>query len=394
MNETKNNMNDNGLIGIIKILWKYKKMIVIGTMGVTIIAIIVSLLLPKIYLSKAVISLSSIKKGEQDDLPKSMEIPMYRRYADTFQSRALFMKYSRMKGYKQDWGFGDFETEEQFFESHLSPIYAFETEKPGVKVVENSIMGIKIEGEEDSPQKARMQAEILGSYLLTTILNAQIGQYIETTRIKSLAAIVQDEKSLINLERETGYLKEKETLIVQHLLKLPGTGNQPIREVVTADANSEKYLSPQQQLVSVKMSIKENEIQMNRVIRNKKIDQLILQYIERINKLVLKETEYLIDENLLDSLIAEKNKFFSGKSDNESKMAGYTISGQFFLYQQMRSVVYKFISNPTLPERHFRPKRKRIVLGVFFFGFFIFSSIAFLLEVWGANKKRENSIKE
>ncbi len=387
MVETQYEKNESGLMGIFKILWKRRRLIILGTMAVTVLAVAIVFLVPKTYRSKAVVSLSDLKKSEPNDMPKSIDIPTFRRFSDTFQNRALFMRFLKKKGYNGVWDFDKWEFEEQFFRYHYNPIYAFETEERGVKVIENSIMGIIIIGIGDSPQNAMNQTQILGSYLLTTILNMQVGGYIENISIKSQAAIVQVEKAIINLERETNYLREKTSLIENQLLKLPGAGPQATRELVTADANSERYLSPQQQLVSVKMGIMENQIQIDRLRKNAKVDQFMLDYIEKIKPLVSIEPEYLVNDGLLTALIAEKNKFFAGKTDNESKLASHTLAGQFFYFQKLHSMVYKFISGPTHPEKHFLPKRKRIVLGAFFLSLLIFSFLAFVLEVSKGNKK-------
>lgn len=391
MEDTEEVKNKNGLMGLVDLLWKRRQFIVVGTLAMTILTVIVVLLLPKVYLSRAVISLSTIRKADSsDELPRSMDIPIFKRCTDMFQNLSLFLNYSQIKGFKGDWQTDKWEQDAEFFSEHLKPIYAFEVEERGVKAVENSVMGIVIESEDGSPQLAREKTEILGHYILNTILNMQIGQYIDTISIKSQAAIEQMKKAIINLQRETVYLKEKESLLVNDLLKLPGIGATTNRELVTADVNSERYLSPQQQLIAVKMSIKENEIQIDRNQKNAEVEQLMLNYLEKVQYLFQNETKFLIKESLLDTLIKEKEKFFATRTDNESKLASYTFATQFYYFQKLRSTVYKFISEPTLPDKHIKPKRKRLVLGGLVVSFFLFSFIAFLLEV-SDNPKKGNA---
>ena len=387
MVETLSAKNENGLIGVLRILWKRRVLIVVGTAAVTIAAIIIALLLPKEYMSKAVVSLSAMRKSEQDELPKAMEIPVFRRYADTFQNLALFIRFSDLKRFSGDWDFGNWEFDEDFFEVHCKPVYAFETEKPGVKIAENSVIGIRLEVMGNSPAQAVEKAGILGQYLLTTILNMQIGHYVEATSTRAQIAIAQLEKAILTLERETVYLKETESLLENQLLKLPGISQKTDRELVNATENTAKYLSPQQQLVAVKMSIKENHIQRDRNMRNIKLNRVLSDFLANTAPLFQRDGDYMINDGLLSALVDAKEKFFAGKGEEEYKLAAYTLDEDLLRFQKLQSIVYKFISGPTHPQSHFKPKRKRIVIGAFFLGFFAFVFLALLAEAWNGNKK-------
>jgi hypothetical protein len=375
--------DEGGLIGLLKILWKRKWLISLGTSGATVLLIIIVLLLPKAYQSRAVVSLSCIKSFEQGALVKGLEIPIYRRYSDVYRNLELFRKFLKMIGFHEQWDLDD-----QFFDDHIKPIYAFDEKKPRIKTTENSILGIEIKVLDISPGKAREKTSMLGEYILTTILNMQIGEFIELTKSSAQAVIVKMKRSIIQLDLEIKDLEEKDTLITGQLLKIPGITTKTDRELVNANEKTEKYLSPRQQLVAVKMGIKDNQIQINRYFRDIKINQINLDYIDKISHFFPDNNDFLTNRDLLEILITEKDSFFSGKEDEEDKIASYIFTEQFLSFQRRQNVIYKFISGPTLPQNHFKPKRRRIVVVGFFLALFMFVFLALLLEGWERRKMR------
>jgi len=380
MNESDNDKRSD-LINIFRILLKRKWMIIIGTAFFTVMAVIITLLLPKVYKSKAVISLSTIKKSEQLEPPTGMEIPIYRKYSNTFRNIGLFKEYIKIKENKEEW-----DLDENFFNLYIKPLYAFEFGRPGVRTTENSIFGIEIELLGDTPKSAKNKTEFLGDYILTTILNMQVGNFFELISIRSQSDIVQLNKTIIALDIETRHLKDKEALFENQLMKLPGLAGKSDREVVNVNENTEKYLSPQQQLVAVKVSIKDNQIQIDRHQRKVRINKLLLSYIEKTSHLFQQNLKYLVNDKLLELLIKAKNEFFSGEKDEESKLASYILSEQIYYFQKLQGNIYKFISGPILPEKHYKPKRKRIVIATFFLAFFVFVFLAFFMEAWENNR--------
>lgn len=388
MHETRYDENESGLIGLLKILWKRRWLIASGTAGATVLIIIITLLLPKVYLSRAVVSLSALKKNEKTGLVRGLETPIYRRYSDAFRNVGLFRTFLKMKGYKGQWDFdkaGDFDT--QYFNTHLKPKYAFEDDKPRIRRRQNSILGVRIRETGPSPGKAREKTGLLGEYILTAVLNIQVGDYMEFIRSKAETEIVQLNTSIIRMQFEIRNLKEKESLITNRVLNIPGIGNKTDRELVNANKNTEKYLSPGQQLVAVKISIKDHQIQINRYLREIRINQIRLNYIDKTVQFFRGDREFLVNDGLLEALIKEKETFFSGKEDEENKIASYIFTEKFLSFQRLQTIIYKFISGPTLPIHHFKPKRRRIVFAGFFLVFFVFVFLAFLIEAWQRNSK-------
>jgi hypothetical protein len=390
MNKTRYDENESGLIGLLKILWKRRRLIALGTAAAVVLIIIIVLLLPKVYQSRAVVSLSALKKTETAGLVTGLEVPVYKRYSDVFCNIGLFKTFLKMKGYTDQWDIdqaGDFES--QFFDTRLKPKYALDDDKSRVSKIQNSILGLHIRETGASPAEAVEKTGLLGEYILTVILNMQIGDYMESIKSQSETEIVQINNAIIRSQFEIRDLKEKESLITDQVLKIPGIGSKTDRELVNANENTEKYLSPGQQLVAVKISIKDHQIRITRNLRKIKINQIRLSYIDKIARYFREDREFLVNKGLLESLIKEKEGFFSGKEDEENKIASYIFTEQFLSFKRLQTIIYKFISGPTLPGYHFKPKRRRIVTAGFFLAFFVFVFLALLIEAWqrGSIKK-------
>ena len=380
-------MNESSLIGVLKVLWKRRWLIVSGTAAATILTIIVVLLLPEVFQSKAVVSLSVIRETEREGLTKGLDIPKYLRYSKTFQSIKLFERFCKAEGFEEQWPL-----DTDFFAAHLKPIYVYDEEKARLRRIHNSILGIQVTVMDVLPGKAEKKAGILGEYILTVVLNMRIGDYIELAGNQAQSEIAKNNKAILRREFQIKDLKEKESLLENQLLKIPGIGKKTDRELVNANEKTEKYLSPQQQLVAVKMSIKENQIEIEGLLRDIKVNETLLNYMNRADKLFLPDKTFLVNKGLLETLLQTKDAFFSDKQDDESRLASLILTEAFLRFQRLQNVVYKFISGPTLPERHVKPKRRRIVTVGFFLAFFIFVFLALLVEKWQYMKNNSLTI--
>jgi|GEM_PF-3337201 len=370
------------LFGLFRVLWKWRHLIFLGTVGSVLLGVVVVLMLPDQYQSRAVVSLDLTRKTDADTKLKGMEIPAYRRLESIFQNPGLLRRYSRQQKFEAGWEFDD-----DFFQEHFQPLYAFESGRPGAKGVENSVTAIVVRAEDSTAQRARERARIMGDYVITLCLNMSAFDFIATRNRKSSARIVGLDENILRLESETESLREKESFIINELLKLPGIANRADRELVSASRETEKYLSPYQQLIAVKMSIKENQLRVKRYEQELQVQRLMLQYVGKTTHLFSRGGGYLVDEGLLAALQRESASLFAGRTDLAARQVINTLTGQLFQLQIRRDTVHKFINGPTLPEKSRGPHRKRIVLGAFFLAIVCFSFIALLLEAWCRGKK-------
>lgn len=366
---------------LIEILFRRKWFIIVGTLGAAVLLTVLVFLLPDVFKSSAVVSLGGIDAGGDGEFPKGLEIPVFTRYSNVFRNPDILKEFLKRKEYGEA---GDIDAE--FFDTHITPVYAFD-EKSRVKKSEDSVLGVKIDAEARGAGQARDKAGILGEYIFTVILNDRLGKYIETLRTNCRTLIVRSNNNIISYRLEIKNLAQKEALIEDQLLKLPGLGQKADRELVNVDEKTEKYLSPGQQLVAVKMAVKENEILIDQNVRNTKINQILLDYAEKASAVIDKDNFFLVDTNLLKTLVDEKENYFSGKEDEESVVASNLLDIRFLGFESMKNTGYSFISGPTFPEKPFKPKRKRLVIAGTVLAFFVFVFLALMIEGWERGKK-------
>ena len=386
MTPMQHSKSEKGLANLIDILWQRKQLVLWGTLICSLVGLALTMLFPRIYLSLATISLDNINRADQDTPSKGMAIPDYRVFSRLYQNRRLLDMYSQTSGFRGDWHFNTAQNDTDFFINQVKPIYAYDIEKQKISQEHNSIVGLHITTEGSSPKDSVEKAEIMGGFILTTMLNMQIRDYLSNLTIQAQSAIVTSEKKSILENQEISYLKEKERLIEKQFLASRELSQKTDRELVNANAATEKYLSPQQQLVSVKMSIKESQIQIDRYQRISRQNQIIMDFIDHIGPLLEDDSRLLVNSDLLESLIKEKDAFFSDQNNEDWKLAASVFTEPFLHFSRRKLIDYKFISEPSLPDKHYKPKRKRIVIGIFFLSFFFFSLLAFSREIWQLNR--------
>jgi LPS O-antigen subunit length determinant protein (WzzB/FepE family) len=378
MKENGLNKEETNLEKKLKTLLGWKWFILGGTIGVTLIIAVIVFLMPGIYKSSAVVSLSTVgSMTTADNTPKGLDLPIYKYYSSIFRNRKLLQEYLGLEG--ED--VAEWRLALNFFDNHIKPVNAFE-KRARVKETEDSVLALQLTETDPVAEKATKRIRILGDYLITTILNEKINEFIDSTKIDSNSVVVTLNSAIIKLKQDINDLYEKEKLLKEQVLKIPVKGKGNERELVNVSKETEKYLSPYQQLVAVMVAIKDLQLQIADHKRTIAKNRAILDYLKAVEKYFKEEKNYLVSKQLLTNLIQEKEKFFSNKTDEESQLADNKLTWSFLNFERLKKISYKFIAEPTVPEKPFKPKRKRIVAGAFFLSFFVFVFLALGLDAW------------
>lgn len=372
--------NEDNPAKLVEILIRRKWFIISGTVGAVVLLTVLVFILPDVFRSHAVVSLGEIDASGGGEFPKGLEIPVFTRYSNVYKNPDLLKEFLKSMGYQKEW-----QIDADFFDAHVAPVYAFD-KKSKVKQTDDSVLGVEIVSLAPGAEEARDDVGILGEYILTTILNDRVRKYLEALKTVSRTAVIRSNNAIISLRFAIENLKQKEVLINDLISTIPGIGQKADRELVNVDEKTERYLSPRQQLVAVKMAVKEHEIQIAQNLRTEKINQMLFNYVEKAAAVFKKDNFFLIDGNLLKTLMEEKENFFAGKDDDESIVASNLLAIRFLEFESLRNAGHSFISGPTLPVKPFKPKRKRLVIAGFFLAFFIFIFLSFLLEKWNDYK--------
>lgn len=370
---------------ILGVLWRKKWLIFFGVLGVTLITVVLLFTMAPNYRSRAVITFSA--GNSEAALSRGLEIPVYNKYSNTLKSPALLRKFVNFKKKTDEWHISV-----NYLNTNIKPLYGYDRQER-VKSTENFIIGIRVSGDGVTPQVARERCRLLGEFALTAILNLRIGDFIERLRIGQEAQIIENRQKIDKLVYFIAELKEKETLILKLIKEMPQLDVTNARELVNVSNQTEKYLSPRQQLVAVRIETKDSQLSIKRMEREITSSGYLLEFLSQSADDIDDKKNFLVNENLLDNLIEELEKFFGGKTEEGYPEAYYRLKVSLKRYLRLKNVVYKFISGPSLPEKPLSPPKVFIVIFAIVGAFVLFLFLGIFLEWWERNRRSILGIK-
>jgi len=369
VNAHNGNNDEIDLRDLFAILKEKRKSIFISVLISTVLLIGTLLIMPKSYESIAVLSLGDISKG--------ITIPTFRSIHSVYSNINLFDDYLSHRGENADW-----RVDENFFRNTIEPIYGYD-KKSTVSIDENTVLGLKITCVGPSPEEARNRVVLLGTYVETVILNNWIWEYTNLAKGEANSSLSTNNSEILQAKFEIENLNDKGKLLESKFLGPKAMRSTFEAQIVQVDEVTEKYLSPQQQLVSVRVSIKNNEIKVKTLERNLRMNRTMLSYLSQIEGSFDAEKRFMHDSELLDKINAEKENFFAQgeQNNNASKELYFSIAERFDKFFNLRNAQYKFISGPTLNADYVKPQI--LILSVIgFLVFMIFFTGRALVQSW------------
>ncbi len=364
---------------LVTILRHRKKMIFWGTLGVTLAALVISLLLPRVYRSEAVVSMGKRSIGTA----KGIEIPVYNNYSSVLNDNRMKKKYLKFNAPDL---YEERKAAEFKIESGVEPILGYSKEER-VKSTANFVLGLRVFGEGDTPEKARQICRMMGNYARTAIINLRIDDIRSAMVTNQESILLQKRDAIIDVQYKLEELKEKEALITGELLKLAGGTSAPTPDVLNVSESTAKFLSPRRQLVALKVSQKDSQLRIKALHREIRISRMLLEFLKKIKSLMDEKQNFLVKEDLLETIIQKREQYFSDKDGEERQKAYNTFSIKFSALQRL-SNIFDYITKPTLPTARIKPRRKLIVIFSFILSFGFFLCLAMALEWWRKYKNQ------
>ena len=367
---TQDENNDEiNIVEVFVALKKRRKSIIYGVLISMALLTGILLVLPKSYESTAVLSLGDISKG--------INIPTFRSMENVYANTDLFGNYLKGVEGKTGWHVYD-----ELFTNTIKPIYGYDM-KSTVSIDHNTVLGLKITCGGSTPEEAKDRVVLLGNYVETVILNNWIWEFVNLEKGNARTDLSRNNSSILQTKFEIENLKEKGELLENNFPSSMSMRSAFEAQIVQVDEVTEKYLSPKQQLVSVKVSIKNNEIEVNGLERKLRMNQTMLNFLEIIESRFDQEKQFLYDVGLLDKVSAEKDAFFSDQDSNKShKEVYFAIEEELNEFFNLRHAHYKFISGPTINSEPVKPQvLLSLVIGLLSFVMF-FVSRALILNWW------------
>ena len=419
------------LVHLAKVLVRRKWFIIVGTCAFTLAVLIITLLLPKVYSSSGFFQLSrgmeidltelkDIQDKIREDLQnekldnvtlqnnllindilqdtglmmKNVSIPDYKKYESLFTNPQLFLRFITNL---EKSGEKDLEeiklsirTSEDILK-WLEPVYAYSKKDlkelaQTSKDLKNFVLGIRIDGEQHSPQQAKTFVSVLGMFVKDSILYGIISGYIDTQLNRSKTEYNKCDNFIVKDEFRLSQLIDKRKYMEDVLKKYPQSREMLNRELYSLENSGHRYLSPTTQLVGIESHIADINENLSNNRRNKELMGLKFDYFTKAKEILAAEP---FGQTLLAKMIELKENFFSGKklTPDISRQVINDLTVDLDNFSNLSAGI-EFISGPTISNRPVKPRIVIIVAVALVVGFFLIIFLAFFIDWWKTNKKK------
>jgi LPS O-antigen subunit length determinant protein (WzzB/FepE family) len=408
--------NEIDLSSIIAVLWKRRKLIMFGTLGATLLSIGISFMIPKTYRSEGFYQLGNpLFRTESfyqlENLPFKIEDD---NKLNTDKQKSIGLSISLYKSSSSQFfnpnRLREKATQEKLFDEEklqrmkddfksaadinkwIKPVYAFAKEDAREfsqlpKDEGNAVLGMNLAYEADSPESAAAYTSFFGNYIRDCLLYVTLYNYVMDGYSKSVAALNKNENGIIRLQFELVQNTNKMKDIQAILSNYPEAAKMESRQVVSVQEGGARFLAPVTQLVGIESTLADIRRALAKLERDREKYSVQAEYFSRSFNELAKGSEH--GDSLLLLLKTIKDEVFKDKdlNRNEVKEVFNTLSidlqtFDFTFYQNSR-----FISGPTIPTTHVKPRKSIIVVVTFVGSFFFFVIISFVAHWWQCNKK-------
>jgi LPS O-antigen subunit length determinant protein (WzzB/FepE family) len=441
MEHQERSRDEIDLVQLVKVLIKRKWVIIGGTIIITLLAVIISLLLPKVYKSEGFFQLGrgidvdleelreiqdEIRKDFQEKMVDhqtiqdnlllllnetlrdtelvnmNVSIPDYKKYVSRFSNLHQFLQFVKKKIKNKEPGdlsLADIRqnlgTSEEL-RLWIEPEYAYSKKElkdlaQNMRDFKNFVLGVQIIGEQTTPENARAVVAVLGEFIKDSILYGKLREYIGNQLNKSKTKAKKYDNLIINDELKLRQLTMKRSHMEELLKKYPQAKAMQNRELFSIPGSGERYLPPLAQIVGIESHIADIKENLAQNQRKKQAADLKLLFFLEIKKRL---TADKFGEPLLTKCIKLTDTFFD-KEDvpgNVIREVRNDLAVDFDNIAAFKDVM-RFISGPTLSRNAIRPKKVLITAVGFVLGLFLSIFFAFFVDWWIINKKRIMSEK-
>jgi LPS O-antigen subunit length determinant protein (WzzB/FepE family) len=388
---------------VFSILWRRRKLIFFGTLAASLLAMVATFFIPRVYRSEGFYqlgnpqqSLADVGNSQKAGALIGVPIPLYKNNSPQFfnpnrlqlfadQAKAfstLDLRHIR----------NEFRSNEDI-SKWIKPVYAYSKEDTRefaqiAKDEANSVIGLNISYEAGSAHKANQFVQFLGNYIRDCLLFVTLYDYIMEKFSTTISELNKNENDII--EAQFAFLQNSTKLsdIKAILTRYPESVKIENRQLVSVQDGGGRYLSPVTQLVGIESELADQRQQLALLKRQKEMLGIYMEYFSRCkDELKRAERRGEIIFSLLKSIQIEvfKNKDLNRDTVKE-------VANDLSIDLQTFDLVFftncRFISGPTTPDRHIRPRKTLVVVLTCFLAFFFFMVLALAWHWWKSNQNR------
>jgi hypothetical protein len=274
----------------------------------------------------------------------------------------------------------------------IKPVYAFAKEDAREfsqlpKDESNAVLGLNLAYEADSPENAAAHVAFFGHYIRNCLLYVTLYNYIVRGYSFSEADLINNENEITILQFQLVQNTNKRKDIQAVLSTYPEAAKMESHQLVSVQEGGDRFLAPLTQLVGIESTLADMRRTLAQLERNREQLSVRAEYFARSFNELAKVGEH--SDSLLLLLKSIKDEVFKNKDlgKDEIKEVFNTLSidlqgFDFTLYQNTR-----FVSGPTIPTAHIKPRKSHIVIVASIGSFFFFVVFAFVVNWWQGNKK-------
>jgi LPS O-antigen subunit length determinant protein (WzzB/FepE family) len=401
------------LISILAVLWKRRKLIVFGTLGATLMSIGISFLLPRVYRSEGFYQLGNptmnVSEYEKSKIKKTasmttttkktasigVPVPLYKSSSTQFFNPNRFLLIaSQYKVFKKEdlkEIAADFRKAEDI-NKWIKPVYAFAKEDAREftqlsKDESNSVIGLNLSYEADSPENASAYVSFFGHYIRDCLLYVTLYNYIMDGYSNTISQTKKNDNDIINIQFELLQNTNKMKDIRAILSNYPESAKIDNRQLVSVQDGGSRFLAPVTQLVGIESTLADLRQDLAELERDREKLTVRFEYFSRCYGELAKigehgEPLFLLLKSIKDEVFKNKDL---GKDEIKEVFNNLTIDLQTFDLNFFSNS--RFISGPTIPSVHIKPWKSLIAIVSSSASFFLLIIFAFVSHWWQGNKK-------
>jgi LPS O-antigen subunit length determinant protein (WzzB/FepE family) len=398
------------LNSIFTVLWKRRKLILFGTLGATLLSMGISLILPRVYRSEGFYQLGNPTKKIYENVKSTTKkmasttkkmasigvpVPLYKSSSTQFFNPNRFQLIaSQDKSFKEEdlkKIAANFRTAEDI-NKWIKPVYAFAKEDAREftqlpQDESNSVIGLKLAYESDSPENAHTYVSYFGKYIRDCLLYVTLYNYVMDGYSNSISEMSKNENDIIDIKFQLLQNSNKMKDIRNILINYPESARIENRQLVSVQEGGERFLAPVTQLVGIESALADLRQDFAELERDREKLTARAEYFSCCYRELGKISEH--GESLFLVLKSIKDEVFKNKDlgRDEIKEAFNNLSIDLQTFELNFFSNSRFVSGPTIPDVHIKPRKSLIVIVSCFASFFLFIILAFVSHWWQCNKK-------
>lgn len=396
------------------IIWRRRWLIAGGALTATLLAGLICFFMPKTYRSEGFYQLGNpkkviIQKKEKfmtiqekekekflkDELVENKDflglpIPYYKNSSPQFFNPNRLLFFASLE---KSLNIEDLQDIKNTFRTEtdigkwVKPIFAYTSEdtREFAQISRseiNSVIGLNLHYEADSPQKAQKYVWLLGNFFRDCLLDNALYDYIMDRYLTTKSELFQIENDIIDGTFALQQNSLKALTIKKILTKYPSSVKIENRQLVSIQDGGARFLSPLTQLVGIEAEMADQHQILNKMQREKDKLAIKLDYYSRCKaEMAGNRNQGVIFFNLLKSI---KHEMFKKMDFNKDTVR--RVSNSLNIDLQAFDLIFffncRFISEPTMPDKPIKLPIARIVVVTFILSTLFMLILAVTLAWW------------